>query len=170
MAAYATGADLVQRYDVDILGDLATDDREELDREVVPTHPNILAALLDASGEVDVALLSGGRYTPDQLANLTGNTKNHLVRITCAAAMALMCERRPDRVNLELAEAYRKTAKGHLEQLRRGENVFGIPAVVDAGSIDVVTVEAISIENLNLLPARMPRYFPGTEQRTPISR
>ncbi|MCC7334445.1 MAG: DUF1320 family protein [Pirellulaceae bacterium] len=167
MAAYATGDELVQRYDVDQLGDLATDDREELDRVAVPTHPNILAALLDASGEIDVSLLSGGRYQPSQLTTLTGNTRNHLIRITCAIAMSLMCERRPDRINLDMAESYRKTAKGHLEQLRRGDNVFGIPEVIDSGSIDVVTVESVSIENLNLLPARMPRFFPGTEQRTP---
>lgn len=170
MDAYATGTDLIKRYDVDQVGDLATDEREELDRAVVPTHPNVLTALLDASGEIDAALMAGGRYTPDELAGITDNTKNHLIRITCAIAMAGLIERRPERVSVELADAYRKTARGFLEALRRGENVFGIAAVVASGTIDIETVQAIQIEALNLLPARMPRYFPTTDQRTPYAR
>ena len=152
---------------MDQVGDLATDEREELDRAAVPTHPNVLAALLDASGEIDAAMMAGGRYTPDQLAGITDNTKNHLIRITCAIAMASLIERRPERASQELAESYRKTARGYLEPLRRGENVFGIQAVVDSGTIAVETVQAVSIENLNLLPSRMSAYFPGTDQRTP---
>ncbi len=166
MAAYATGDDLIARYDVDQVGDLATDEREELDRSEVPDHPNVAAALLDASGEIDAALLAGGRYTPEQLAGLTGNTANHLIRITCAVAMANLIERRPERASKELADAYRKTSEGWLNKLRNGENVFGIIAAT-AGTIDIATVQAIEIENLNLMPGRMPRYFPGTEQRTP---
>lgn len=166
MAAYATGDDLISRYDVDIIGDLATDDRVELDRSEVPDNTNVLAALLDASGEIDAALLAGGRYTPSQLAGLTGNTLNHLIRITCAIAMANLIERRPDRMSKELADSYRKTSDAWLEKLRRGENVFGIIEAT-AGTIDVATVQAVEIENLNLLPGRMSPYFPGTAQRTP---
>lgn len=167
MAAYATGANLVERYDIDQVGDLATDDRDELDRALVPTNANVLAALLDASGEIDTALLAGGRYTPAELAALTGNTVNHLIRITCDIAFANLIQRRPDRLNKELADAYRKTASGWLEKLRRGENVFGIQTVIDSGQLDIVTVQAVEIENLNLLPGRMAPYFPGTAQRTP---
>ncbi len=165
--AYASGANLVERYDIDLVGDLATDDRESLDRALVPTHPHVLAALDDASGEIDVALMEGGRYTPVQLESLTGYSQKHLVRITCAIAMQLLFERRPG-MRPEVAESIGKTARGHLVALRRGENVFGIPAVVDAGTIDVETISAANIENLNLLPERMPRYFPNTQQRSPL--
>jgi len=166
MAAYATGDNLIARYDVDMVGDLATDNRDELDRALVPDHPNVEAALLDASGEIDTALLAGGRYTPTQLAELTGNTLNHLIRITCDIALANLVQRRPDRMNKELADAYRKTADAWLEKLRKGENVFGIIEPT-AGTIDVATVQAVEIENLRLLPGRMSPYFPGTAQRTP---
>lgn len=169
--AYATGNDLISRYDADLVGDLATDDREELQRSAIPGHPNVLAALDDASGELDASMLAGGRYRPAQLAQLASNpqlsTHSHLVRITCSLAMSLLCERRPDRVNMELAESYRKTAKAHLESLRRGENVFGIQDVVESGVIEIATVSTLDIEDLNLIPQRMPRYFPGTEQRQP---
>jgi phage gp36-like protein len=167
VAAYATGLDLIARCDVDQIGDLATDDREPLDRDAVATHPNVLAALLDASGEIDVALLVGGRYTPDQLAALTGNTMNHLIRITCSLAIALLCERRPSRVSAEEAEAYRKTARAHLDALRRGENVFGIPAVLESGVIDTVAISAMELESLNGITERMNRYFPTSNTRLP---
>jgi len=164
--AYATGADLITRYDVDVVGVLATDDRSAPDRSAVPSHPAVSAALADASGEVDAALEAGGRYTSDQLSALTGNRLSHLVRITCAIAIAHLYERRavdfPDQ-----AEAAAKQARQHLEALRRGVNVFGIPEAQETGTIDIATVEAIDIENLNLLPARMGRYFPQTAQRTP---
>jgi phage gp36-like protein len=165
--AYATGQELVKRYDVDLIGDLAQDEREPLDRSVVASHPNVAAALDDASGEIDVALLVGQRYLPEQLTTLTGFSRNHLVRITCAIAMSLLFERRPG-MRPEIAEAIAKKAREHITALNRGDNVFGIQENLDAGTIDTATIATVDIENLNLLPQRMPRYFPGTEQRSPL--
>lgn len=182
LVPYATGDDLIKRYDIDLIGDLCQDTREELDWESEITdlteHVNVVSALEDATGEIDVALLSGGRYTPEQLAELanpavpqnTTNSKKHLVRVTCAIAMSILVERRLDKVSMETADWLRKTASGFLEALRRGDNVFGIQENLNAGRIDIETVEAVEIENLNLMPGRMPRFFPGTDQRTPRSR
>jgi phage gp36-like protein len=167
VTAYASGTDLTIRYDIDMIGDLATDDREELDRAAVALHPNVLAALDDASGEIESALLAGGRYTASQLGSLTGNTLNHLKRITCAVAISLLLERRPSERYQELAAAYAKVARGHLESLRRGENVFGLTEIVEAGTIDTQTITVEEVIGLNSLPTRMSRYFPGIEQRLP---
>lgn len=159
---------MVQRYDVDVVGALAWDEREEMDRDAVPLHANVLIALDDASGEIDVNLLAGGRYTPVQLETLTGNSQAHLRRITCAVAMAALFERRPGMYS-EMAEAIAKIARGHLAALARGENVFGLTELISGASstIDVETVQSIEIDNLNLLPGRMSRFFPGSAQRTP---
>lgn len=165
--AYATGADLVARYDVDIVGALASDDREPADHGFIPLLPHVAAALDDASGEIDVALLAGGRYRTDQLAGLTGYSAKHLVRITCAIAMSLLFQRRLSSRYQEESEQVAKQAREHLNALRAGQNVFGLPAHVDAGNIEHTYVTAPEIENLNLLPARMSRFFPVTEQRTP---
>lgn len=166
--SYATGADFIQRYDVDVIAALAWDEREEMDRDAVPTHPNVLTALTDASGEIDVNLLAGGRYTPDQLVDLTGNSLSHLKRITCAVAMAVLFERRPGAYQ-EMADGIAKTSRGHLAALAKGENVFGLPDRVNgnAGMVSVETVQASTIDSLNLLPGRMSRFFPGTAQRSP---
>lgn len=182
LTPYAVGGDLVKRYDVDLIGDLCQDSREELDWQsditVLTEHVNVVSALEDASGEIEVAMQAGGRYTVAQLRELAypstdetnNNTRKHLTRITCAIAMSILAERRLDKVSMETADWLRKTAKAFLDQLRRGENVFGITAHVESGTIDITTVEAIQIQDLNLLTERMPRFFPGTEQRTPRAR
>lgn len=164
--AYADGYDLVARYDIDVIGDLATDEREPLDRDVIPTHPHVLVALEDAAGEMDVALQAGGMYTPAQLAAMTGNSLNHRKRINCAIAMALLFERRPG-VRMDNREEIVKNARGHITALRRGENVFGIPEHIDAAVMELATVSSVEIDQLNLLPNRMEPYFPGVSQRTP---
>lgn len=175
LVPYASGTDLIQRYDVDLIGDLCQDDREELDRASIATHPNVVSALEDASGEIDVALLAGGRYTPEQLSAIAdpdpvssrNNSQKHLIRITCAIAMSILVERRLDRVSMETADWLRKTANGFLEALRRGDNVFGITETLNSGTLEFQVVESASIEALNLLPERANRMFPSTQQRTP---
>ena len=169
--SYASGADLIQRYDVDVIGMLCQDDREEIDREVIATHANVQAALDDASGEIDVKLLAGGRYSPAQLSGLTGNSASLLKRVTCAIAMSFLFQRRTLTAYEQLAEQVAKQAREYLKALAAGENIFGIEELVDgtAGTITTETVEAIDIENLRLMPGRMSRYFPGTAQRTPLT-
>ena len=49
--AYATGTDLVDCFDVDLVGDLAQDTREPVDASSVKTLPNVLRMLDQASGE-----------------------------------------------------------------------------------------------------------------------
>jgi phage gp36-like protein len=168
MAAYATSADLIARYDIDIIGDLASDEREPMERDDVPNHPNVLVKLLDASGEIDVALLSGSRYTPQQLENLTGNSKYKLIRITCDIAMSLLLSRRADERLQDLAENVAKISRQHLAALQRGENVFGIVEMQGAGTIELATVSSVEVDQRNLLPSRCPNFFPGSQQRSPL--
>ena len=131
MAAYATGGDLIARYDIDLVRDLVTD-RESLDRSGVATHPRVEVALGDASGEVEVALIAGGRYTADQLASLEGNSVNHLKQIVCGLAIAALFRRRPESVDEEYIESITKTAREAIKALRRGENLFGLTEAIEA--------------------------------------
>lgn len=165
MAAYATGQDLIDRADVDQVGDLATDGRESLDQHAVKLHPNVLTALADASGEVDVALIVGGRYTPNQLESLTGNSRSHLIKIVCRLAMNNLLSRRVGEQYADLAEKISKQSREDLRALRSGENVFGIASIESASTISLETVSSVELDNLNLLPSRMSPYFPNNSQR-----
>lgn len=164
--SFASGSDLIQRYDVRLIADLVTDAGETLPPEQVASHPNVSAALLDASGEMVVALRTGGRYTEAQLVALTGYGAAHRTRVCCDIAMANLVKRRPITMP-EKAEEYAKQAREHLKALAKGENLFGIEEVVAAGVIDLATPSAVQIEGLNLVTERMRRYFPTTSQRMP---
>jgi phage gp36-like protein len=167
MTAYATGSDLISRYDVDLIGDLATDDRETLDRDSVADNVKVTTALADASGEVEVAMQAGGRYTVEQLQSLTGNSANHLKQIVCGLAMAALYRRRPEASRREMIEDLTRDARDAIKSLRRGENVFGIVANIEATVPDIVGPSAIDLDNRNDLSVRMGRYFPSPATRLP---
>ena len=168
--AYATGADLISRYDIDLIGDLATDERVTQDRGDVATDPHVLTALEDASGEVDAALLSGGRYTAVQLASLTGTSVNYLKAIVCGLAMAALHERRPEAVDEKLIKRLTKRATDAILALRRGDNVFGLQDQVNAGRVTYGGPSAVDLSNRNGLPERMGRFFPSIKSRLPSGR
>jgi phage gp36-like protein len=167
--ATATGDDLVKRFDVRLIGDLATDSGSTLDVGDVATHPNVVAALEDAAGEMVVALQVGGRYTEADLLGLSGFSLAHAKRIQCDIAMALLMKRRPI-VGEEESREIAKQSRDHLKRLSGGENVFGIPAVIESGNIELTAPSTVDITNLNLLTERMSRYFPDTGQRMPRGR
>jgi phage gp36-like protein len=168
--AYATGQDLIDRYDVDLVGDLATDDRATQDRDLVATSTKVAVALEDASGEVEAALLAGGRYTAGQLSTLTGGALSHLKRIVCGLAMAALYQRRPEAADGDMIDRLTKNSRDAIQALMRGENVFGLPSVIDASVIDVGGPSVVDLENRNDLTVRMGRYFPVPDSRLPRGR
>lgn len=170
MSAYADGNDLVARYDIDLVGDLATDDRESLDRLAIVSHPRVDTALTDASGEVEVALLAGGRYTVAQLQGLQGNAMNHLKQIVCGLAMAALYRRRPESADAEFIKSITEDARAAVLALRRGENVFGIVEVIEAGIQETTGPSALDIRHRNGLTERMSRFFPTAQSRLPLGR
>lgn len=165
--AYATGADLIDRYDVDLIGDLSTDDRETQDRAAVATNGKVLSALEEASGEVDAALLAGGRYSVEQLEGLGSKATAYLKAIVCALAMRSLHERRPGAADKETMERLVSRATDALKKLRSGENVFGLDEHIAAGRMTTEGPSAIEIQNRNDLTARMGRYFPTGATRIP---
>lgn len=167
MTAYATGEDLIIRYDIDLVGDLSTDERETMDRDEVASSPRVEAALGDASGEVEVALLAGGQYTVEQLQGLTGNALNHLKQIVCGLAMAALYRRRPEAADKEFIEAITKNARDAITALRRGENLFGLPQTLNAAVVELTGPTAIDLTNRNDLSVRMGRFFPQPASRLP---
>jgi phage gp36-like protein len=168
--AYATGQDLIDRYDVDLVGDLATDDRATQDRDLVATSVKVAVALEDASGEVEAALLAGGRYTVNQLSGLTGGALSHLKRIVCGLAMAALYQRRPEAADGDMIDRLTKNSRDAIQALMRGENVFGLPSVIDASVIDIGGPSVVDLENRNDLTVRMGRYFPVPDSRLPRGR
>lgn len=174
MATYATIADLVARYDIETVGQLATDDGVRLLRDEILVHPTIETALEDACGDVDVNLRVGNRYTPAQLTSLDAHCTAHLKKIVCTIAMAQLFDRRPG-LYIEQADATRKRAYEYLDRLAQGVNVFGLSDDTDphvAASMPSLSgPTSVEITERNFLAARMAdRHVPSISERNPLNR
>jgi phage gp36-like protein len=131
--AYATVDDLKRRFDVRTLGDLASDDGNQVASANLPSDANVLAALDDASGEIDSAVLVARRYAPADLAALTGNAAAHLKRLTCEIAMHLLIDRRLYTAASDYADRLHERTRTRLDDLRAGRRIFDTAGTADAG-------------------------------------
>lgn len=166
--SYATPADLVARKDQRTLADLASDTGTP--STDVLTDPVIQAALDDASGKVESALMNGQLYSLDDIAGFTGNSLALLKRITCEVAMAYLLARRPGYDE----DGYKKAldaADEWLNQIRKGERVFGDATSQLAASVPSIDgPTALKYEYLNLIPDRTRNTYPNRGQRLPLGR
>lgn len=157
--AYAESSDLFARHDIRTIGDLANDSGVRESRDDLVSNVNVTTTLDDASGEVDVALLKGGRYSTSDLSGLTGNALAHLKRITCDIAMSLLYDRRPG-LYPELAEKSAEKAEKHLRRLAKGEDLFDLSANQADTHPQVDGPSLARQSQLNkMLPDRTPHYY-----------
>lgn len=159
--AYAAASDLIARYDARTLGDLVSDTGTRVASGSLAADPNIVAALDDASGEIEAALLMGERYSVADLAALTGNSLALLKRICCDCAMALIYGRRPEEQWADRRAAAEQVKAIHLERLANGERVFNVEGIPEAGNPTIGGPSAIAVRRLNMIVDRTQHYYPG---------
>lgn len=133
---YATAADLFRFKDWNQIADWCSDTgiRPTKPALLDPTSPVgavVAEMLLAASGEVESACLVGKRYTPAELASLTGSTKRLLTAIVCALALYSAASRRNPLTAPKEVPGY-QAAKEQLDLLRKGEAVFGLAPQMEA--------------------------------------
>ena len=158
--AYAAAADLFARHDVRMIGDLANDHGVRESRDDLASNTNVSTALGDASGEIDVALLKGGRYSAADLSGLSGNALSHLKRVTCDIAMSLLYDRRPG-LYPELSERAHERAEKHLRRLAKGEDLFNLTAQQTDTHPRIDGPTQVHQSQLNqMLPDRTPNFYP----------
>jgi len=173
MTVAVTGNDLIARYDVEVIGELATDDRTRLLRQDIPDHPAVTTAIKSAMGEVLARIKIGNRYSSADLDDLDEYSEEHFKTVVCVIAMSRLFRRRPG-THTEMAKAIREESEDWLKRLASGEEVFTLET--DTSHLDA-TVPALDgptvreIEQRNFLAARMAgRYLPAIEQRNPLTR
>jgi phage gp36-like protein len=172
MTAYATAADLMARHDTNLVGELIRDDHEAADAAEIADSSVVEAMLTDASGQVEAAMLCGNRYSPEQLAELEGNSLGLLKKIVCLIALAELFDRRPGR-HIETAKHYGEMARAYLEDLRTGKNLFNLTDTESnrlAANPSTTGPTVVEIERQNLLPDQMIRHFPSRVSRLPFGR
>ena len=160
MADYVTAAEFFKRYDVRDVGDLVSDDSTTVTPTSLATDVNLLAAIGDASGDIDAALLAGGKYETSDLEGLTGNGLNTLYRMCSDLVLFYLLSRRPD-LSPDRLEAYEKLRSRHLKRLQSGENVFNLATHITAGRVSVDGPTTQNYHDLNLVRDRTKNYFPA---------
>ena len=162
---YADAADLIKRYDVRQIGDLVNDDDTRADAGDIAASGVVDAAMLDASGDLEAAVMAGAMYTlgnleriafPDAPATLTA-TGHRLKRIVCAIAFWRLWNRRhpfdTPKDFPAVIEAY-----ADLEKLAQGETIFGLEETVAASQPS--TTEWINPLDYTRHTYQAARFFP----------
>lgn len=162
MAAFATPADLLLRYDVRTLGDICSDDGIRVSETNLLTDQKVTTALDSATGQIMAAVLRGERYTAADLATMTSESRDYLKDLTCRIAFWLLWQRKPYPDDQNRMEA-KKNADEALELLRTGQHIFDIAETIEAGKPDVETVTRTEIADYwNLFVDRARgRYYPS---------
>lgn len=160
--AFVSNTQFLTRYDSRTVAQLVSDTGTPAGS--LSTDANLQQALEDATGEILMSALKGGRYSEADLLALlvadgSGNisrTGNYLQRLTCDLAFYYLVLRRGNDVD-EYPQA-EKAAK-QLEALERGEKVFGVQDAIDAGVAQSPAISIQTIENENYIQENI-RYFP----------
>jgi hypothetical protein len=164
--AYCTPTQLLEFFDARQIGDLISDKGLRVSDMAIQFDPNVQAALQAASGEVEAACGVAGRYSPTDLAGLTGNSAVLLQEMVAALAYGRLQRRRfPDK---EVPESV-KEARAMLGQLREGVMVFGIKENQDAGNFDnpALFLDVATIQRVGLATYTAQRMY---GQRNDIAR
>lgn len=133
---YASAADFAERYDIRTIGDLLSDLGVRLPAGQVLTSSRLTTLLMQASGMLESAALAGKRYTTEDLAALTGNSKEYMKGIICDLVIWVLLGRRPTREG-GIPEIV-KGAVEAVELLRHGHRIFAFTEVQDAGKNVIV--------------------------------
>lgn len=159
MASYCTPAQFLTRKDARTIGDLVADDGTQVSAAALLSDTNLSTALADASGDIEAALLVGGRYTTEQLEGLTGNSSSYLQRICAEIATYYLLVRRPE-VNQELLDHYDRIRERYLKTLKSGEEIFDLDTTIRASQPSVDGPSTQDYEDLNMIRDRVNNYFP----------
>lgn len=173
MSVPVSGDDLIARYDCEVVGQLATDDRTPLLRKDIPEHPGVETAIKSAIGEVRSRIRIGQRYTDEDLNTLDEYSQEHFRTVVCVVAMSRLFRRRPG-VHAEMAKAIREESDDWLRRLASGEEIFSRADNTEHLDYTVPGLEGPTtrdIEQRNFMAARMAgRHLPSIESRQPRGR
>jgi hypothetical protein len=164
LTSYASVSDLLLRKDARIVGELANDDGSVSNPAALATHPAVAAALNAASGEIESACLIGERYTPADLAALTGVSAEYLKSLVCDIAMHRLAERRG--LRFEDTHVAFDRARETLDRLRSGDRIFSFAEAEQAGVASDQFVQGFQLDRLNLA-SNNSRYFGTRMNRYP---
>lgn len=161
---FATNAQFLVRYDNRRISEYLSDSGVPIDPGALSSNATLTALLNDASAEILMSARTGKRYTQAELEALATNSDpmkhGQIVSLCCALAWGRLVTRRayPEQEMAMLAAPYREAVQT-LERLRRGELIFDIDGVDNAG-VEVAAGVGLNQESRDkLLTNQISRYF-----------
>lgn len=166
LSSYATPADFVIREDMRVVAQLLSDTDIPLTTAQVQNSPTLAALLMEASGELEASCTVGQRYLINlqadppinDLAALTGNSRQYMIGLICKLTLGLLFDRRPERKNEEPQSVTK--AREALVALEEGKEVFGLAESQMAGQLDI-TVDSPQVFNNRRGPVQIANRFFG---------
>lgn len=154
---YCSGSQFLDRYDVRTVAECLSDANAAVQEAQVATNTKLLAILKGASGKLEAAAMIGGKYSPADLASLTGNMQQWVADIVADIAAPRILGRR----FIEFPEFAERTkeAEGVLAALAKGELIFGIQEVIDAGVMMDEVETSATVEARQMISYQASRYF-----------
>lgn len=135
---YATVAQLQQRYDARMVGDLSSDDGSG-----TTNSATLNAVLSDATAEINAAILLGSRYTATDINNLINSGDTLLPRLCCDLAMFDLQLRRGVG---QPSERYKASVE-IIKQIKEGKAVLNLADSQSAGLPSLVTLTSTQAQN-----------------------
>lgn len=138
-SSYCTVAEFLKRVDLRTVGDWASDDGVRVLAGALTTDAKVLAALADASGELEAAALIGGKYTVEDLAALAATDcvgRAKLYRLISDLALCFLYDRRPQMFADARPPNCWERATGWLNELAQGTRIFPFQQASDAGRLE----------------------------------
>ena len=128
---YATTQEFIDRYDVRLLGDLASDTDTRIDTPALLTDTRLLASLTDAAADIDAALMYARKLSADQLAQIQAAGDDTLRRINVDLALGYLYSGRGRGV----PDGHRQRIEAATDQLaaiRKGTAVLNVDSIIQA--------------------------------------
>jgi phage gp36-like protein len=167
--AYASAADMIERYDESLLKDLCSDDGTPATD--LNTDRKLSTAIAGASGRVNAACQVGRLYSQDTLLVLAGDAAALLKDVVCGLAMTRLFGRRPmDQDRRAGYSAQLEEWEDYLTKLRNGERIFDVAENLAASTPAVEGPTMLEQQNLNLVTSRMRGYYPARSKSLPLDR
>jgi len=160
--SYATPADILLRFDANLLGMLVNDNSQKLTPMQLQTDSALQAALDDATGIIESALYVAYKYTAAEIATVTAGSVSLLKRLCCDLAIVMLCQRRA----YDYADKYPmlNLTLDLIQKLRYGERVLDFGPNENAGLSAATKVTLVQQECAGLVVSNY-RIFPVNKNR-----
>lgn len=156
--AYATADDMVIHCDSRNLCELVSDNDEAVDVGTLSDNAVLAAFMEAAEGEINADILTGNRYSIDELEAMTGSGSAMLKQMVCHMAFIRLMRRR-GKWDEETAK-WEESLTARRNDLRKGLAVFPLRKSLEAGNAALVAATPLTVQTAGLLRDRVPNYYP----------